>query len=40
MEYYLDLRNLRLDDYNDVKVLMDEVYVNVGGVWFYFNYKV
>ena len=25
-EHHLDLRNLRLDDYNDVKALMDEVY--------------
>jgi len=38
-EHHLDLRNLRLDDYNDVKALMDEVYANVGGAWPYSNYK-
>ena len=39
-EHHLDLRNLRLDDYNDVKALMDTVYANVGGAWPYSNYKV
>ena len=38
-EHHLDLRNLRLDDYNDVKALMDTVYANVGGAWPYSNYK-
>jgi hypothetical protein len=32
-EHHLDLRNLRLDDYDDVKSLMDNVYANVGGAW-------
>ena len=38
-EHHLELRNLRLDDYNDVKELMDTVYVKVGGAWPYRNYK-
>lgn len=40
IEYYFDLRYLILDDYQDVKEFMDDVYCNVGGVWFYKNYKV
>ncbi len=38
-EHHLALRNLRLDDYNDIKALMDTVYANVGGAWPYTNYK-
>ena len=38
-EHHLALRNLRLDDYNDVKALMDNVYANVGGAWPYNNFK-
>ena len=38
-EHHLELRNLTLDDYNDVKELMDKVYANVGGAWPFKNYK-
>ncbi len=38
-EHHLDLRHLTLDDYQDVKELMDDVYRNVGGAWPYKNYK-
>ena len=32
-EYHLKLRNLRPDDYDDVKGIMDLVYRNLGGAW-------
>ena len=38
-EHHLELRNLTLDDYDDVKELMDKVYANVGGAWPFKNYK-
>lgn len=40
IEYYFELCNLMLEDYQDVKVLMDDVYCYVGGVWLYKNFKV
>ncbi|MGV6807665.1 MAG: bifunctional GNAT family N-acetyltransferase/carbon-nitrogen hydrolase family protein [bacterium] len=32
-EHKLDLRNLDLDDYDDIKELMDAVYPGLGGAW-------
>ena len=32
-DYRLKLRNLRLDDYPDVKRIMDQVYSGMGGAW-------
>lgn len=32
-EHRLRLRNLRLDDYPDIKAIMDRVYAGVGGAW-------
>jgi GNAT superfamily N-acetyltransferase len=31
--HHLELRNLELSDYPDIKELMDEVYVAIGGAW-------
>ncbi|MEJ2668994.1 MAG: GNAT family N-acetyltransferase [Gammaproteobacteria bacterium] len=31
--HHLELRNLELSDYADIKQLMDEVYANLGGAW-------
>lgn len=38
-EHLLELRHLRLDDYDDIKELMDSVYKNVGGAWKPNEYK-
>jgi predicted amidohydrolase/GNAT superfamily N-acetyltransferase len=32
-ELHLNLRNLTLDDYNQLQVLMDRVYYDIGGAW-------
>lgn len=32
-EHKLTLRNLRLDDFDDIKAIMDPVYPSMGGVW-------
>ncbi|MFC3095738.1 GNAT family N-acetyltransferase [Alteromonas sediminis] len=37
--HHFELRHLTLDDYADVKALMDKVYAQVGGAWPYKNYK-
>ena len=38
-EHHFELRNLTLEDYQDVKALMDDVYRHVGGAWPYKNFK-
>jgi predicted amidohydrolase/GNAT superfamily N-acetyltransferase len=37
--HQLELRHLNIDDYQDVKALMDVVYAQVGGAWPYKNFK-
>jgi hypothetical protein len=32
-EHLLELRHLTLDDFDDIKELMDDVYQHVGGAW-------
>ena len=32
-ELHLSLRNLEVDDYEQLKVLMDRVYDDIGGAW-------
>lgn len=38
-EHRLKLRNLRMNDYPDVKEIMDHVYCNLGGSWTHKQYK-
>lgn len=33
VEHHLNLRNLRADDYSDIKEVMDRVYSTMGGAW-------
>ncbi|MBR37754.1 MAG: hydrolase, partial [Idiomarina sp.] len=32
-ELHLQIRNLRLDDYEQLKELMDAIYTDIGGAW-------
>ncbi|MEX2366505.1 MAG: GNAT family N-acetyltransferase [Pseudohongiellaceae bacterium] len=32
-EHHLELRNIRVTDYDDLKELMDDIYHNIGGAW-------
>ena len=32
-ELHLNLRNLTLEDYDQLKILMDTVYDDIGGAW-------